>query len=70
MTFSWEDDSGFALFDMSGVVLEQIVDFVDEAFREGESVLIHSLRGTSRCISAVMAYFMAKYHWGVEKTYV
>ncbi|KAJ8606387.1 hypothetical protein CTAYLR_009320 [Chrysophaeum taylorii] len=50
------------------LVVQQIVGFVDEALHEGASVLVHSLQGTSRCVSCCAVYFMAKYHWGVEKS--
>ena len=31
MTFFWDDEDDFQLFDKQGVVVEQIVSFIDEA---------------------------------------
>ena len=72
LTFTWDDDPNYTLFDTQDarccVVVEQIVAFVDEALCAGESVLLHSFLGTGRCVACCIAYFMAKYEWGLDKT--
>ena len=45
----------------------QIFNFINEALEKGDSVLVHSLDGTGRCIACVAAYLMCRYRWGVEK---
>lgn len=71
LTFSWEDDPSYRLFDGHDtgrcVVAEQICAFIDEALIAGESVLIHSLRGTGRAVACALAYLMHKYEWGLDK---
>merc|ERR1719453_2783840 len=67
MTFFWDDEGDFQLFDKQGVVVEQIVSFIDEALYKGETVLIYSMQGISRCVACASAYLMAKYEWGMDK---
>jgi len=69
LTFPWEDAESCVVFDDACVVVQQICAFVDDALRVGHSVLVHCLEGNSRCATAVMAYFMLRYAWGVEKTF-
>ncbi len=47
----------------------QIASFIDEALVGGESVLCHSLIGTSRCSLCMIVYFMYKYWWSLEKAF-
>mmetsp|Transcript_5590 Transcript_5590/g.6943 ORF Transcript_5590/g.6943 Transcript_5590/m.6943 type:complete len:296 (-) Transcript_5590:97-984(-) len=69
LTFHWEDDPKYKCFDSHGIVLDQIVSFIDEGIRLGQSVLLYSTRGQSRCIGAACAYMMAKYGWGCDKVF-
>lgn len=45
----------------------EIRDFIEEASSEGESVLVHSYYGRSRCIIVVLAYLMIRYNWTYGK---
>jgi len=69
LTFHWQDAMDYVIFDEHGIVIEQIVSFIDEGIRKGQSVLVYSTRGMSRCIVCVAAYMMAKYGWGVDKVF-
>ncbi|KAM3138556.1 hypothetical protein pb186bvf_009308 [Paramecium bursaria] len=46
----------------------QIYEFLENANELGEGVLICSLRGQSRALTVLTAYFMKKYCWGLYKT--
>jgi hypothetical protein len=69
LTFHWEDSPNFHCFDDQGIVVEQILSFVDEGVRLGQSVLLYSGRGLSRSVACCMAYLMAKYGWGCDKAF-
>ena len=69
LTFHWQDTMDYVVFDEHGIVVEQIVSFIDEGIRKGQSVLVYSTRGLSRSIVCVAAYMMAKYGWGVDKVF-
>lgn len=45
-----------------------IYNFIERAHNNGESVLVHSVRGQSRSCCALAAYFMRKYKWKLYKT--
>jgi len=46
----------------------ELFDFIQEALRESESVLIHSVRGQSRSCCVLIAFMMKKYSWSLRKT--
>ncbi|GMI21129.1 hypothetical protein TrCOL_g4521 [Triparma columacea] len=68
LTYPWLDTTDFQIFDANGVVVMQIVSFIDEALNAGEAVLCHSLNGVSRCSLCMIAYTMYKYWWSLEKS--
>ncbi|GMI08753.1 hypothetical protein TrRE_jg12284, partial [Triparma retinervis] len=68
LTYPWLDTTDFQIFDANGVVVMQIVSFIDEALNAGEAVLCHSLNGVSRCSLCMIAYMMYKYWWSLEKS--
>ncbi|CAM9133887.1 unnamed protein product [Hapterophycus canaliculatus] len=67
LTFPWTSDPDCTLFDGGNVVIEQITSFIDEAAGKGDSVLLHSVNGTGRCIACVAAYLMFRHRWSFEK---
>ena len=67
LTFHWDDSPDYCYFDDHGIVVEQLVTFMDEGIRDGASVLVYSTRGLSRAVGAVVAYLMVKYGWGCDK---
>lgn len=66
MTFDWDDDPGYCIFDANNQVLGEIVYFIEEALDNFDSVLIHSVDGISRCTTCLLAYWMYKYKWCVD----
>ena len=42
--------------------------FIEESLAQGESVLIHSVKGQSRCALIVLSYLMQKYSWSLSKS--
>ena len=56
------------IFEENDEVLEKITSFIDEALNTGESCLIWSVNGTSRCTCVVAGYMMNKYQWSLNKT--
>ncbi|CAM9492393.1 unnamed protein product, partial [Choristocarpus tenellus] len=67
LTFPWDSTPDCMLFDGGNVVIKQITSFIDEAQEAGDSILVHSMDGTSRCIACLAAFLMYKYRWGFEK---
>ena len=68
LTFYWVDQDNQVLFDPDDNITNEILNFIDEALENGESWLVHSIRGQSRASVALSAYFMQKYRWSLYKT--
>lgn len=69
LSLNWQDHNDFVLFDQSLSAVVDIVTFVDESLRHGQSLLLFSTRGVGRCAVAACVYLMYKYRWGFEKSY-
>ncbi len=67
LTFPFQESDKEVLFDRENRNLQQVVDTVQLAHSRGESCLIHSEKGQSRCSCIVTAYLMTYYHWSLYK---
>ncbi|CAD8169326.1 unnamed protein product [Paramecium octaurelia] len=68
LTFNWLEQDNEVLFDDKNENVNKIYAFIEECFQQGESCLVHSLRGQSRACCVLAAYFMKKYSWTLYKT--
>lgn len=68
LTFQWLDLENQIIFDAKDTTTKAIFDFIENAIKKYESVLVHSVRGQSRSSSVLAAYFMRKYRWSMLKT--
>ena len=68
LTFFWQDKDNQILFDKQDKTTRQIYDFIEQAARKSESVLVHSVKGQSRAASVLAVYLMRKYRWSMIKT--
>lgn len=69
LTFFWLDSENQVLFDPGqDKTTKQIFDFIEQAQKKSESVLVHSVRGQSRAASVLACFLMRKYRWSMIKT--
>ena len=61
LSYSWFDTENQIILDSSDKNFSNIYQFIEQGLDTGESVLIHSVRGISRCACIVAAYLMKKY---------
>ena len=64
----WQDSDIQLIVDKKGLLFNKLYDFIESTLSQGESVLVHSVRGQCRCICVVTAYMMRKYRWNLFKT--
>lgn len=68
LTFDWVDQDCQIILDSNNTNANKIFHFIEEAYEQGESCLVHSVRGQSRASTVLAAYFMKKYKWSLYKT--
>lgn len=68
LTFEWVDQDCQVILDANNTNANKIFSFIEEAYEQGESCLVHSVRGQSRASTVLAAYFMKKYKWSLYKT--
>lgn len=68
LTFDWVDQDCQVILDSSNTNANKIYNFIEETCEQGESCLVHSVRGQSRASTVLAAYFMKKFKWSLYKT--
>lgn len=68
LSFTWHDNLVQIIFDNDDTILNELCEFIDSALNNGESCLIWSVNGISRCTCVAAGYLMNKYSWGLYKT--
>lgn len=68
LSFYWLEHDSQVLFDTKDEAINRLYNFIDKALQNGESVLIHSVRGQGRCICVAAVYLMKKFRWALQKT--
>jgi protein-tyrosine phosphatase len=67
LSLYWLDQDSQILFEPKEEMPDAIFKFIEEAQVLGESVLVHSVRGQSRCIAVVALFLMLKFRWALFK---
>lgn len=68
LAFPWFDMQNQIALDSGDRNFNNIFQFIEKGLESGDSVLIHSVRGLSRCICIIVAYFMKKFQWSLYKS--
>lgn len=56
------------VLDSADNTVSKVIDFIEEAREQGESILIHGTRSYTISLVFYCAYLMLKYKWGLYKT--
>ena len=62
LTLNWTESQSQNLFDQRDEIANRIVNFIDDSFKNGEGILVHSLRGQNRACIVVLIYLIKKYN--------
>lgn len=68
LSFTWLDTDHQIVLDAGDKNFGTFYKFIEQGLETGESVLVHSVRGVSRCVCVVAAYLMKKYQWSLYKS--
>ena len=66
--YPWSDSDSQVILDVRDTVISEVFTFIEECVDKGESVLMHSYRGQSRCVTLLAAYLIKRYRWSLGKT--
>ncbi|GKT15111.1 hypothetical protein ADUPG1_010621, partial [Aduncisulcus paluster] len=67
LSFPWLDSDSTIIFDAKDVNVLKIIEFLEEALKRDNYVLIHSRNGDSRAVIALAAFLVFKYHWPPQR---
>lgn len=60
LTLNWSENSTQNLFDQKDELANRIVNFIEDSMRNGEGLLVHSLRGQNRACIVVIIYLIKR----------
>ncbi|KAL4504475.1 hypothetical protein ABPG72_009921 [Tetrahymena utriculariae] len=66
--FNWKDSDDQIILDEKDENISKIYEAIFETVDKGESVLVCSMRGQSRALTLISAFFMKRYKWTLYKT--
>ena len=67
LTLNWSESPKCILFNQNDEIASRIVNFVEDSYKNGEGLLVHSSRGQNRVCIVVIIYLIKKYNWTIQK---
>ena len=67
LNFNWPENPQIDKQLVKDETVTKIVNFIDGCLKNGEGLLIYSLKGQNRCCVVIIIYLMKKYFWSLEK---
>jgi hypothetical protein len=67
LNLNWPENPSINLPIIKDDVVAKIVNFIDYCEKNGDGLLIYSVKGINRCCVIIFIYLMKKYYWSLEK---
>lgn len=67
LTLNWAENPSSNIVYIKEDIVDKIVSFIDDSFKNGEGLLAFSLRGQNRVCVVIIIYLMKKYNWSLKK---
>ena len=67
LTLNWSESPKCILFNQNDEIASRILNFVEDSYKNGEGLLVHSSRGQNRVCIVVIIYLIKKYNWTIQK---
>ena len=61
LTLNWTENQNQNLFDPKDEVANRLVAFIEDSYKNGEGILVYSMRGQNRACIVVLIYLLKKY---------
>ena len=68
LTYFWFDQDDQIILDVEGKIANECYNFITAALQNGDSILVHSVKGQGRAFTIVAMWIMRRYQWSLAKT--
>ena len=68
LNFNWPENPPIDKPLIKDETVTKIVNFIDTCLKNGDGLLIYSVKGQNRCCVVIILYLMKKYFWSLEKS--
>ena len=68
LNFNWPENPTLNQPLIKDETVTKIVNFIDSCLKNGDGLMIYSVKGQNRCCVIIIIYLMKKYFWSLEKS--
>ena len=68
LNFNWPENPTLNQPLIKDETVTKIVNFIDSCLKNGDGLMIYSVKGQNRCCVIILIYLMKKYLWSLEKS--
>ena len=68
LNFNWPENPAMSQQIIKDETVTKIVNFIDSCLKNGDGLMIYSVKGQNRCCVIIIIYLMKKYFWSLEKS--
>ena len=68
LNFNWPENPTLNQQIIKDETVTKIVNFIDSCLKNGDGLMIYSVKGQNRCCVIIIIYLMKKYFWSFEKS--
>ena len=68
LNFNWPENPSLNIPIIKDELANKIVNYIDNCLKNGDGLMIYSMKGQNRCCVIILIYLMKKYFWSFEKS--
>jgi len=68
LNLNWPENPSLNIPLIKDELANKIVNYIDNCLKNGDGLMIYSMKGQNRCCAIILIYLMKKYFWSLEKS--
>ena len=68
LNLNWPENPSLNIPLIKDELANRIVNYIDNCLKNGDGLMIYSMKGQNRCCAIILIYLMKKYFWSLEKS--
>ena len=68
LNLNWPENPSLNIPLIKDELANKIMNYIDNCLKNGDGLMIYSMKGQNRCCAIILIYLMKKYFWSLEKS--
>ena len=68
LNLNWPENPSLNIPLIKDEIANKIMNYIDNCLKNGDGLMIYSMKGQNRCCAVILIYLMKKYFWSLEKS--